>query len=101
MSRSYLKSKWVLKYINRFCKDEIVEQNPHKYDEMPKNWIRTPKHIVSKCKTYDHYQDPGSFTGHRPMRWGHRMVSGIVRQKNKEELRDQINSQLEDRLSSL
>ena len=35
-------------------------------------------------------QEPGSFGGHKPKKGGHRMVSGIVRAKEKEELKEDI-----------
>ena len=66
--------------------------NPHKFDEMPKN--RPSKYITTRCGNVEWLQEPTSFGGHKIRREGHRMVSGIVRAKIKEEIRKDIeNSQ--------
>jgi len=39
-------------------------------------------------------QEPGTFGGHKVKHQGHRMVSGIVRQKVKEEVRREIQDTL-------
>ena len=89
MSRSKLRSQWMR---NKFDSDE---HNPHKYDEMPKNSV--PKHINMRCdmSTVAWLQESGSFGGHKVRHAGHRMVSGIVRQKMREELREEIANELD------
>ena len=89
MSRSILR--------NKFLKSSFVERdkkNPHRQDEMPKN--RPSKYIETKCgfSTVSWLQEPGSFGGHKVKHQGHRMVSGIVRQKVKEEIRKEIQDNL-------
>lgn len=85
MSRSTLNSKYMrTKY---YC-DKI---NQHHLDEMPKN--QPSKYISTRCDTtkVGWLQEAGSFCGHGVKHQGHRMVSGIVRQKVKEEIRKEIN----------
>lgn len=84
----------------RRCIQEIYgprdkrQRNPHKFDEMPKN---TPsRHITLRCTEVEWLQGSGSFGGHKVKHKGHRMVSGIVRQKVKEELRQQIDNELSE-----
>lgn len=75
MSRSKLRDKYMR---------NIYGEN----NEEPKN--KVSKYIKTKCANAEWYQEPGSFDGHRPKRGGHRIVSGIIRQKNKEEIRKTI-----------
>ena len=65
-----------------------LTRNPHRLDEMPKN---TPsKYILFRCPKAEWIQEPGFCQGHRVKNYGHRIVSGIVRQKEKEEIRKEI-----------
>lgn len=41
-------------------------------------------------------QEPGTFGGHKPKKGGHRMVSGIVRAKEKKEAEQEIDELLND-----
>ncbi len=93
MSRSKLKSRWMRRCIQEvFGPRDQRQRNPHKFDEMPKN---TPsRHISMRCTEVSWMQESGSFGGHKVKHQGHRMVSGIVRQKVKEELRQQIDNEL-------
>lgn len=78
----------------RKCWGSPVERNPHRLNEMPKN--RPFCHIVMRCSNVEWLQESGSFGGHKVKHEGHRMVSGIVRQKVKEELRQQISDELSE-----
>jgi hypothetical protein len=49
-----------------------------------------------RCSSVEWLQESGSFGGHKVKHEGHRMVSGIVRQKVKEELRQQISDELSE-----
>lgn len=90
MSRSMLKSKFI-----KDVHSENGKQNKHRLDEMPKN--RPSKYIQMRCDTskVSWLQEPGTFGGHRVKHQGHRMVSGIVRQKVKEEVRQKIQNSIE------
>lgn len=57
---------------------------------MLKNW--PSKYITTKCELIkiSWLQEPGSFGGHKVRHQGHRIVSGIVRQKMKEETWQEI-----------
>ena len=84
-----MRSRWMRK------KFDSNRRNPHKYDEMPKNSV--PRHINMYCSwlMVGWLQESGSFGGHKVRHAGHRMVSGIVRQKMKEELREEIANELD------
>lgn len=99
MSRSKLKSKWMrkryanptLSYMRR--KMQNPDRNPHRLDEVPKN--RASRYITIHSSNFvERYQESGSFGGHSIPKSGHRMVSGIVRAKVKEEVRKQIEAEL-------
>lgn len=67
-------------------------------DYAPQNW--PPKHIVKYIKgsKVSWLQEPGSFGGHKVRKNGHRMVSGIVRAKMKDELirmTDELQEQID------
>jgi hypothetical protein len=49
-----------------------------------------------RCSNVEWLQESGTFGGHKVKHEGHRMVSGIVRQKVKEELRQQISDELSE-----
>ena len=85
MSRSTLNSN----YMRAKYHDDT--RNNHHLDEMPKN--KPSKYISTKCDVIkvSWLQEAGSFGGHSVKHQGHRMVSGIVRQKTKEEIRKEID----------
>lgn len=74
--------------------DTNDQRDPHKYDEKPKNSV--PRHINVQCNwsMVAWLQESGWCGGHKVRHAGHRMVSGIVRQKMKEELREEIANEL-------
>ena len=88
MSRSRLRNRWMREMF------DSDERNPHKYDEMPKNSV--PRHINTRCSMLmvGWLQESGWCGGHKVRHAGHRMVSGIVRQKMKKEFRQQISDEL-------
>ena len=67
-----------------------ANRNRHKLDEMPKN--RPSKFIQLRCESskVSWLQESGTFGGHKVKHQGHRMVSGILRQKVKEEIMQEI-----------
>lgn len=67
--------------------------NPHKYDEMPKN--KASRLITTNCEDYKWLQEPGSYGGHKIRKNGHRIVSGIVRAKEKEKIREMIDKNID------
>ena len=85
MSRSELRNSRMRKTYSR-----AANRNKHKLDEMPKN--SPSKFIQLRCDTtkVSWLQEPGTFGGHKVKHQGHRMVSGIVRQKVKEEVRKEL-----------
>lgn len=85
MSRSVLRNSKMRKSYS-----SEANRNKHKLDEMPKN--RPSKFIQLRCDTskVSWLQESGTFGGHKVKHQGHRMVSGIVRQKVKEEVRREI-----------
>lgn len=87
MSRSKLKNKFMR---GTHRSDKL---NPHHLDEMTKN--RPTKFITTRCEITKvrWIQEAGSLGGHKVKHQGHRMVSGIVRQKVKEEIRKEINDE--------
>ena len=86
MSRSRLKNK----FMRRMHRSD--RRNPHHLDEMPKN--KPSKYITTRCNftKVRWLQEAGWLCGHKVKHHGHRMVSGIVRQKVKEEIRKEIES---------
>ena len=101
MSRSKLRNKWMrkqyakpfLSYMRRNMQNP--DRNPHRLDEAPKN---TPsRYITEHCSADVNWlQEPTSFGGHSIPKGGHRRVSGLVRASVKEEVRKQIDSELEN-----
>ena len=67
---------------------EKDKRNSHHLDDMPKN--RPSKFISCRCEKVTWVQENSTTWGHRPVRNGHSMISGIVRQKVKEEIRKEI-----------
>ena len=88
MSRSELRNRLMKKFYS------VSDRNKHKLDEMPKN--SPSKFIQLRCSFLKvaWLQEPGSFGGHKVKHQGHRMVSGIVRQKLKEEVRKEIQDSI-------
>lgn len=92
MSRSYLRDKYMRKEIRSWVKHS--KRNAHKHDEMPKNKVSKHISIYINDSHVQWLQEPGSFGGHKVRHAGHRIVSGIVRQKIKEETRKEINNHI-------
>lgn len=72
------------------------KRNRHRLDEMPKNSLS--KYISMRCNVVkvSWLQEPSSFGGHKTRHQGRRMVSGIVRQKIKEEIRKNVEREMSD-----
>ena len=71
-----------------------INRNPHQLDEVPKN--HPSCYITTHCSAYVEWlQESTSFGGHGIPKGGHRKVSGLVRASVKEEIRKQIESELE------
>ena len=70
--------------------------NPHRQDECPKN--HPSKYITTRCdwSRVKWLQEPTNFSGHKPRKGGHRMVSGIVRAKIRKEILKEIKDSMED-----
>lgn len=90
MSRSVLRNGQMKKSYSG-----MTSRNKHKLDEIPKN--RPSKFIQMRCESskVSWLQEPGTFGGHKVKHQGHRMVSGIVRQKVTEEVRQEIQDSVE------
>ena len=88
MSRSKLRNRYMRK------KYSSAGRNRHRLDEMPKN--RPSRYVSIRCNfcMVSWLQESGTFGGHKVRHAGHRMVSGIVRQKVKVEIRQQIADEL-------
>ena len=73
-----------------------ISRNPHRLDEVPKNF--PSRYIVTHCDwgLVSWLQESTSYGGHSIPKGGHRKVSGIVRARVKEEVRQQIDSELYD-----
>ena len=91
MSRSVLKSKFLKK-----AKMKKESSNPNSLDDMPRN--RPSKFISYRCSStkVEWVQQHSTTWGHRPVKNGHSRISGIVRQKVKEEVRREIQDQLQE-----
>ena len=101
MSRSYLKSKFMRGESVRYMSQKIPrcawtgnrKRNPHHLDEMPRN--RPSRYIQVRCgEKVEWVQQHSTAWGHRPARNGHSRISGIVRQKVKEEVRQEIQDSM-------
>ena len=67
--------------------------NPHRLDEVPKN--SPSRYITTHCSAdVSWLQESTSFGGHSIPKGGHRIVSGIVRANVKEEVRKEIEAEL-------
>ena len=89
MSKSKLKDKFMRKcYTGKSYKESHENdpvRNPHRQDEMPKNY--PSRLILIHCLSVkvDWLQSPSTFRGHACPKNGHRMVSGLVRASLKRE----------------
>ena len=102
MSKSRLRNKW-----NKFMKSIYVGhsfiatkmkepvRNPHRQDEMPKNW--PSRLVLTHCSAdVSWLEDSTSFGGHSRPKGGHRRVSGLVRASLRNETRKMILEQLQE-----
>ena len=89
MSRSYLKSKFL-----KAGWEYKMSRNPNRLDEMPKN--SPSKYISCRCSSIkvDWVQGHCTTWGDHPDKHGRTRISGIVRQKVKEEIRDEIRREI-------
>ncbi len=72
-----------------------MKKKKYRKNYAPQN--HASKYVTCRCtKTY-WVQQHSTTWSHKPVRNGHTMVSGIVRQKVKEEIRDEIKRELEER----
>ena len=71
-----------------------MSRNPNRLDEMPKN--SPSKYISCRCSSIkvDWVQGHCTTWGHHPDKHGRTRISGIVRQKVKEEIRDEIRREI-------
>ena len=95
MSDSRIKNKWMREQMfaeKQHAMRRTGRHNPHRLDEAPKN--RPSKYITTRCPNAAWLQESTSFGGHKIPKGGHRRVSGIVRAKTKEEIREEV--QLEE-----
>lgn len=98
MSRSKLRNKWMRKLYSEpswsYMRQNMQNpnRNPHRRDEVSKNY--PSKFITMRCEGQKvHWlQESTSFGGHSIPKGGHRIVSGIVRAKVKEEVREEIDN---------
>lgn len=90
MSRSYLKSKFL-----KTGWEYKISRNPNRLDEMPKN--SPSKFISCRCPSIkiDWVQGHCTTWGHHPDKHGRTRISGIVRQKVKKEIRQEIQEAVE------
>ena len=72
-----------------------IGRNPHRLDEVPKN--NPSRYITSHCSAdVGWLQESTSFGGHSIPKGGHRRVSGLVRANVKEEVRKEIETELNE-----
>jgi hypothetical protein len=70
-------------------------RNPHRLDEVPKNY--PSRYITEHCSACVYWlQESTSFGGHSIPKGGHRRVSGLLRANVKEEIRKQIDTELNE-----
>lgn len=88
MSRSKLRKRWKRKQYMDY------HRNSHHLDEVPKN--NPSRFIITHCDIIKvrWLQESTSFGGHSIPKGGHRRVSGLVRASVKEEVRKQIETEL-------
>ena len=100
MSKSRLQDKWMQKIYAgvgrsfRQSKMKDIGRNPHRLDEVPKNF--PSRYVTTHCDwgLVVWLQESTSYGGHSIPKGGHRRVSGIVRARVKEEVREQIDVEL-------
>ena len=97
MSRSKLRNKWIQKLYKGVGRNfAISNMNPHRLDEVPKN--NPSRYITTHCSAWVYWlQESTSFGGHSIPKSGHRRVSGLVRANVKEELRKQIEAEINEK----
>ena len=72
-----------------------IDRNPHRLDEVPKN--NPSRYITTHCSAdVGWLQESTSFGGHSIPKGGHRRVSGLVRANVKEEVRKEIETELNE-----
>lgn len=79
----------------KFNQNIRSSHNKHRMDNMPKN---SPSRFITvriRADKVSWLQESTSFGGHSIPKGGHRKVSGILRAKLKEELREQTKEQFE------
>jgi hypothetical protein len=70
-------------------------RNHHRLDEVPKNY--PSRYITDHCSACVYWlQESTSFGGHSIPKGGHRRVSGLLRANVKEEIRKQIDTELNE-----
>ena len=99
MSKSKLRNKWMRKQCDNYnlsYRDNMKRRNPNRLDEMPKN--SPSRYIITHCSEQKvrWLQESTSFGGHSIPKGGHRKVSGLVRASVKEEVRKEIETELND-----
>ena len=102
MSRSKLRNKWIQKLYKGVGRNFAISnmkdigRNPHRLDEVPKN--NPSRYITTHCSAWVYLlQESTSFGGHSIPKGGHRRVSGLVRANVKEELRKQIEAEINEK----
>ncbi len=102
MSRSKLRNKWMRKQHKGVGRSfaisnmKDIDRNPHRLDEVPKN--HPSRYITTHCSADVRWlQESTSFGGHSIPKGGHRRVSGLVRANVKEEVRKQIETELNEK----
>lgn len=100
MSGSKLQNQWMRKQyadVSRWLHAgniKYVSRNPHRLDEVPKNFPSRYIATHCDCGLVSWFQESTSYGGHSIPTGGHRKVSGIVRARVKEEIRQQIDVEL-------
>lgn len=102
MSRSKIRNKWIQKLYKGVGRNFAISnmkdigRNPHRLDEVPKN--NPSRYITTHCSAWVYWlQESTSFGGHSIPKGGHRRVSGLVRANVKEELRKQIEAEINEK----
>ena len=91
MGKNYIHNKFIKKQTEK----TIDTDNVHSKDGMPKN--KPSKYITTHSSVYPEWvQEPTYCGGHKIQKNGHRIVSGLVRAKTKEESNKIIQEQLID-----
>lgn len=80
----------------KFNQNIRSSHNKHRMDDMPKNSPSIFITVRIRADKVSWLQESTSFGGHSIPKGGHKRVSGILRAKLKEELRDQIKSTIDE-----